>query len=60
MTNGYESAPVSPVESLAVIEAGKVPAVEGVPTTVPVAESIDKPGGSSVPLHVNGGVPPEA
>jgi len=51
--------PVRPVESVAVIVAGKVPGCVGVPTTTPVDWSKLRPVGRPLAIQEYGGVPPE-
>lgn len=54
------SLPILPVESVAVIVAGKDPGWVGVPTMNPDVPSIFKPGGSPEAVQAYGAVPPVA
>ena len=55
----FDTAGVAGVASVTVIVIGNVPAVVGVPETVPVASRVS-PAGSPVADHVYGMVPPDA
>jgi len=60
MVNVNEVLPEPPADAVAVAVTLYVPAVVGVPDTVPVEEPIVMPGGSPVADQVYGGVPPLA